>query len=137
MARDECESSDIDAGSDGGIDVAAGRSLIAAAAACADYVAHCGLRSPAPPLRVRTAAAVELDKDTRDALFQMTEDNIKEYYVSCSWGWKPEEKRAELFSDPSRYLLVCVEDGTLVAFTHFQVPHIGCSFAITQHRLLH
>jgi hypothetical protein len=105
----------------GGIDVAAGRVLIAAAASCTDHLTACGLRPPPGPLRVRTTTAVELERDVKEAVFQITEENIKDYYIASSWGWKPDEKRSELFSHNSRYLLVSDEDGSLIAFTHFQV----------------
>jgi hypothetical protein len=106
---------------DGGIHVAAGLALIAAAAGCKDYVAACGLRAPPSPLQVSTTTAVELEPDVKETVFRITEENIKDYYIVSSWGWKPDEKRAELFSRNSRYLLVSDVEGGLVAFTHFQV----------------
>ncbi|KAH9937117.1 uncharacterized protein B0H18DRAFT_969194 [Fomitopsis serialis] len=39
-------------------------------------------------------------------MWSILENNMKDAYTRSSFGWKPDEKRAELFHDLSRFILL-------------------------------
>jgi len=47
---------------------------------------------------------------------------MKPYYEK-SWGWNADEKRREMFSPESRYILVKdhADDNYIIAYSHIQV----------------
>lgn len=43
-----------------------------------------------------------LDSSSKEEIFSLIKDNMKEIYIKCSWGWNEKEKRAELFDKDAR-----------------------------------
>ncbi|XP_065219269.1 N-alpha-acetyltransferase 40 [Planococcus citri] len=62
----------------------------------------------------------ELDKQTKEAIFDLERDNMKQLYEDCDWGWHEKKKREEMFDDRARYLIAKAPDGKLVAFSHYR-----------------
>ncbi|KAH8835886.1 acyl-CoA N-acyltransferase [Flagelloscypha sp. PMI_526] len=52
------------------------------------------------------ALSAELSQDCKDAIFSLTETNMRASYQRSSWGWKPSVKKKELFHSKARYILV-------------------------------
>ena len=63
--------------------------------------------------------AVDLSIKDQEEIIQLFEDNMRISYEQSKDGYQPEEKRSELFSNQSRYLIIRSED-SLIAFTHFR-----------------
>jgi hypothetical protein len=76
-------------------------------------------RTTGDVLQLVYARPDSMGDEVQQAVFQLTERNMREAYER-TWGWKPQEKKLEMFSDKSHYLLLFC-GSMLVAFSHFQV----------------
>ncbi|KAF9242873.1 acyl-CoA N-acyltransferase, partial [Melanogaster broomeanus] len=56
-------------------------------------------------------ATSDLSKDQRDQIWRIFEDNMYELYSSSSFGWNPKAKKAEMFDQLSRFLIVQRDEG--------------------------
>ena len=63
--------------------------------------------------------ATELPSEYQQQIIDLFETNMKTFYEQSHDGYQPDDKRNELFSNQSRYLLIRSTD-CLVAFTHFR-----------------
>jgi len=74
------------------------------------------------PLAIEVCTAPkDLPAATKEAVFALTEANMKALYVdSKDHPWNSKEKHAELFSPTSRMLLVRSPSGTVEAFVHYR-----------------
>ena len=63
--------------------------------------------------------ANELSHQYREEIFDLFEKNMKRIYEQSHDGYRPDDKRKELFDDQARYLLLRSTDA-LLAFTHFR-----------------
>jgi hypothetical protein len=56
----------------------------------------------------------------RAAIFDLLRKNMKSLYLKSVYGWKEGEKRKEMFSPNSMFLII-YGDGFIKGFVHFQV----------------
>lgn len=61
----------------------------------------------------------ELTKEYEEKIFELFENNMKSFYQESNDDYDPNEKRQELFSEQSRYLILCSKND-FIAFTHFR-----------------
>lgn len=64
--------------------------------------------------------ANELNQQNRDDIFQLFENNMKNFYEQSKDGYQRDEKYDELFAEQARYLIVYSPSNHLIAFTHFR-----------------
>ncbi|CAL1695417.1 unnamed protein product [Somion occarium] len=55
---------------------------------------------------IRIALASELDKVEREAIYVLTEANMRDMAVQSSTGWDPSQKKKELFHQHSRFVII-------------------------------
>jgi GNAT superfamily N-acetyltransferase len=63
--------------------------------------------------------AIELSIEYQKQIIDLFENNMKSFYEQSHDGYQAEEKRKELFSNQSRYLVIR-SSNCLIAFTHFR-----------------
>jgi len=71
-----------------------------------------------------TERASDLSQNLKDELFGLLEENMKDMYTQCNWGWNAKNKREEMFEDNAWYMIArdASEDknGHMLAFSHFR-----------------
>ncbi|XP_052249121.1 N-alpha-acetyltransferase 40-like [Dreissena polymorpha] len=71
-------------------------------------------------LTIECCQATDLDKDTKDFVFDLCKTNMQALYEASSWGWKDRDKREEMYEDRAWYLIARNEERLPVAFVHFR-----------------
>jgi len=71
-------------------------------------------------LTLETTKAPALDKEAKDKIFELLENNMKAMYIASDWGWNETNKKTELFEDTAWYLIARQQDGAMVAYAHFR-----------------
>jgi hypothetical protein len=99
-------------------------SRIALAEGVDDQISLCGLSDATVTINslvynVSCRRSSLLDERQKASIFELTTANMKALYEE-TWGWKPNEKREEMFSPKSFYFIVDCS-GDICAFSHFQV----------------
>jgi N-alpha-acetyltransferase 40 len=80
------------------------------------------LQKKAEHYRLKYASAAQLDATVLEALVMLTEANMKDMYMAAGpkfGGWKRQQKKKELSSVSSRFIIVYEHD-QMKAFAHFQ-----------------
>nr|CAG4650676.1 EOG090X0MNC [Sida crystallina] len=62
----------------------------------------------------------ELEPTIVQWAFDLLKRNMHSMYLESCWGWNEDEKRKEMTSDKSWYLVALNTDGNPIAFSHFQ-----------------
>ena len=103
--------------------------LLSLANDCADYQGTCNLArtmiaaNGTATYRIVVKRALELAESEKDAVFTIFETNMKAYYEQ-TFGWKPVDKKKELFHPDSKYVFVYNDmtspSPSLVAYAMFR-----------------
>ncbi|KAH7883653.1 acyl-CoA N-acyltransferase [Phlebopus sp. FC_14] len=71
--------------------------------------------------------SADLVDDQREQMWNMFEENMYKFYETSSFGWDPQMKKAEMFDQLSRFIIVCHKDSCvtgqgsyIVAYTIFR-----------------
>ena len=63
--------------------------------------------------------AIHLSNEYKKQIVDLFENNMKDFYEQSNDGYNSIDKRNELFSNQSRYLIILVEN-VIIAFVHFR-----------------
>lgn len=76
-------------------------------------------------ISLETKKVTEMDKQTFDWAFALTQTDMQTHYEKSEWGWKTQEMKEEMKDDQAWYLLARDQDSKPVAFSHFRFEMEG------------
>lgn len=65
--------------------------------------------------QVKCSSAMSLSFDEQEEIFNIAQSNMRQIYETCGWGWRPTEKRNELFHFLSRIYFIYDEAAKRIA----------------------